>query len=283
MAENSEAARPAPLDGALDHRQSRLLVSVATYNERENLPPLLEALWRVCPDASVLVVDDNSPDGTGQWAQQYAATEPRLQVVVRPGKLGLGSAIALAMRTAIQQGFDFFAHLDADGSHDPEHLPAMLAALQGAGPCSPKRPAARQCDCVIGSRYVRGGRVVGWPLWRKVISRALNTYARMLLGLPVRDCSSGYRLYRTVVLKRIDFARLHAQGYAFLEEILWHLHRAGCTFCEVPITFINRKLGRSKINSAEALAALWHILRLALNRRVTGTTPADYGREGGAL
>lgn len=237
----------------------KLLIAVATYNERENVPGLVEALLNAYPTASVLVVDDNSPDGTGQWAQEQAAGNPRLGVIVRPGKMGLGSALLLAMRRAVAERYDYLVHMDADGSHDPRCIQAMLEQVER--PCG---DTFQRCDCVIGSRYVPGGQVVGWPAPRKWMSWALNGYTRWLLGLPVRDCSSGFRLYRTEMLARVDFSTIRAKGYAFLEEMLWHLMRAGCTFCEVPITFVNRQRGRSKINWREAVAALWHVTRLAL-------------------
>ncbi len=244
------------IGGAANH-PPLLLVSIATYNERENLPELLTRIWQTTPEADVLIVDDNSPDGTGTWAVEYSKSEPRLRVIVRPAKLGLGSAIVLAMHQAITGGYRYYAHLDADLSHDPTHLRQMLECAEGS--CD-----NAGCDCIIGSRYVPGGAVVGWPASRKLMSRLVNAYARWLLRLPVRDCSSGFRLYRTSILAGLDLSAVRAQGYAFLEEILWHLKSQGCRFHEVPIRFINRQHGRSKINIREAFAALWHIARLAV-------------------
>ncbi|GIW92921.1 MAG: glycosyl transferase [Pirellulaceae bacterium] len=248
------------------HAQRWLLVSTATYNERENLPELLQRIWQAVPHADVLVVDDNSPDGTGKWAEEYAAREPRLRVVIRPAKLGLGSAILLAIEQAIAGRYRFFAHLDADLSHDPAHLPEMLRLVEEA-------PEGSGPDCVIGSRYVAGGSVAGWPLRRKLMSRLVNAYARLLLRLAVRDCSGGFRLYRVEALAKLEPASIRARGYAFLEEILWHLACHGCRFAEVPIRFVDRQRGRSKINSREALAALVHMARLALRGCRARTLP----------
>jgi dolichol-phosphate mannosyltransferase len=229
----------------------RTLVALATYNEIENLPGLLDEVLRVLPDADIIVVDDNSPDGTGKWCDGRAATEPRLRCLHRPAKMGLGSATLAAARIAIDGGYNIFVTLDADWSHDPKHLPQLLDTLQSA-------------DVAIGSRYVSGGAIEGWPWHRRVVSRSMNRVSRALLGLPIRDSSGAFRAYRVAKLKEIDMAGIQSAGYAYLEEILWHLHRASATVAEVPITFHQRRAGRSKISAREAAAKLRMLLRLRL-------------------
>jgi dolichol-phosphate mannosyltransferase len=227
----------------------RTLVALATYNEIENLPSLVDAVLCVLPDADVLVVDDNSPDGTGQWCDGRARTEPRLRCVHRPAKLGLGSATLAAARIAIDGGYDVFITLDADWSHDPKHLCELLSATE-------------QVDVAIGSRYVDGGTIEDWPRPRRLMSRWLNRLSRALLRLPVRDTSGAYRAYRVSKLRQIELDNIAASGYAYLEEILWHLKRAGASFSEIPINFQQRRAGKSKINMREAAGKIVTLLRL---------------------
>ncbi len=233
----------------------RILVATATYNERENLPSLFQAIMKSVPEADVLVVDDNSPDGTGTWVDQQAKGDRRIRAVHRPGKLGLGTASIAAFQYAIDQGYDFLVALDADGSHDPERIPAMLKLAQTSVPPP---------DLVIGSRYVAGGGTEGWPVYRRWMSRAVNLYARLLLGLPAKDCSGSFRCMRVDLLRSVDLGTVRSRGYSFFEEILWHFKRAGARFAEVPITFRDRKFGKSKINGREAARALWVIFRLGI-------------------
>ncbi|HLA83979.1 MAG TPA: polyprenol monophosphomannose synthase [Thermoguttaceae bacterium] len=237
------------------------LVTVATYNEMENLPRLVDEIFQRLPDAHVLVVDDGSPDGTGQWCDARAAEDPRLHCVHRAGKLGLGTATIAAMRWSIERGYRYMLNMDADFSHHPRYLPAMVAGMEPAG--------GPPIDVMIGSRYVPGGGVEGWPLRRRLMSRGVNLYARCLLGLKPADCSGAYRCYRVATLAKLDFDAVRSRGYSFQEEILWHLRRAGARMAETPITFADRQYGASKINSAEAFGALWIILKLGL-RRVLG-------------
>jgi dolichol-phosphate mannosyltransferase len=237
---------------AIRNPQSKTLVALATYNEIENLPGLIDEILRVLPGADLLVVDDNSPDGTGKWCDGRAAMEPRLRCLHRPAKMGLGSATIAAARVAIDGGYDVFITLDADWSHNPKHLPELLCATE-------------HVDVAIGSRYMDRGAIEGWPWYRRVISRSMNHASRALLGLPVRDSSGAFRAYRVGKLKEIDLAMVRSEGYAYLEEILWHLHRAGATFAEVPITFHERRAGRSKISVHEAVAKLRMLLRLRAN------------------
>jgi len=236
------------------------LVAVATYNEIENLPRLVDEIVRYLPDAEVLVIDDNSPDGTGRWAAQRAAQDARVHLIQRAGKLGLGTATIAGMKYAIAEAYPYLITMDADFSHHPRYLPALVGGMESAG------PEGGAVDVMIGSRYVAGGGVEGWPLRRHLMSRGVNMYARLLLRLPVRDCSGAFRCYRVQTLRRIQFDRIRSRGYSFQEEILWHLRRAGARFAETPILFVDRQAGSSKINLQEALLALWIIFRLALSR-----------------
>ncbi|MEX0714613.1 MAG: polyprenol monophosphomannose synthase [Pirellulales bacterium] len=236
---------------------AKTLITTATYNELDNLPALVDEIFRYAPDVDLLVIDDNSPDGTGHWCDSKAAEDPRVRCLHRAGKLGLGSAIVAAMRYAIEHGYRYVLNLDADFSHHPRYLPELIAGMEPPG-----GPAV---DVMIGSRYVAGGGVEGWPLKRYLMSRAVNFYARSLLGLRAKDCSGGYRCYRTSRLAQVDFGSLLSHGYSFQEEILWHLKRLGARIGETPIVFVDRVKGHSKINSGEAWGALWVIL--ALGRR----------------
>lgn len=244
-------------DGLMPQR-SNPLVAVATYNEIENLPSLVEEIFHYVPEAEVLVIDDNSPDGTGQWAAQREAEDPRVHCIHRCGKLGLGTATIAGMKYAITEGYPYVITMDADFSHHPKYLPALLAGMESSG------PEGKAVDVMIGSRYVPGGGIQGWPLRRHLMSRGVNLYARTLLWLPARDCSGAFRCYRVETLGRIDFDRIRSRGYSFQEEILWHLRRAGACFAETPILFVDRRAGSSKINLREAVGALWIILRLAV-------------------
>ncbi len=234
----------------------RTLVTVATYNEIENLPRLVEEIHRHVPDADILVVDDNSPDGTGRWCDEKAAADGRVSCLHREGKLGLGTATIAAMRYAIEHDYERMVNLDADFSHPPRYLPDLIRRLDP--------PDGSAVDVVVGSRYVEGGAIEGWSWRRRWMSRMVNLYARSLLGLPTRDSSGAFRCYRTALLARLDFAAIRSRGYSFQEEILWHLKRLGARFAETPITFVDRRYGRSKINDREALAALWIILILGI-------------------
>lgn len=231
----------------------RTLVALATYNEIDALPRLVDEILGVLPDADLLIVDDNSPDGTGRWCDERAAVEPRLTCFHRPGKLGLGSATLEAVRYALAHEYDLFVTLDADGSHDPSHLPGLIAATERA-------------DVAIGSRYCAGGATEGWPFYRRVLSRALNGLSRAALRLPVCDSSGSYRAYRISKLREVQLEEIEADGYAYLEEILWHLQRAGASFVEVPITFRQRRGGRSKMSLREALGKLTTLVRLVPKR-----------------
>jgi dolichol-phosphate mannosyltransferase len=232
---------------------SRILVALATYNEMGNLPSLVDEIERVLPDADLLVVDDNSPDSTGRWCDERAQKDSRLGCIHRAGKQGLGSATIAAMRYAINGAYNVFISMDADWSHDPQYLPALVRALDDA-------------EVALGSRYCAGGAIEGWPLHRRLLSRAANGLTGMMLRLPVRDTSGAFRAYRVASLKTIDLNTIRAAGYAYLEEILWHLHRAGARMVDVPITFRERRAGRSKINAKEAVSKLQTLCRLACSK-----------------
>ncbi len=234
----------------------KTLVTVATYNEIENLPLLAAEILQQVPQVDILVVDDNSPDGTGDWCDQKGAEDGRIHCLHREGKLGLGTATIAAMRYAIEHGYDYMLNMDADFSHHPRYLPAMIAGMDEDG-----QPAV---DCMIGSRYVAGGGTEGWPLKRRLMSRGVNLYARVMLGLKSRDCSGAFRCYRVSVLEKVDFDRIRSRGYSFQEEILWHLKRTGARFAETPIVFADRERGVSKIDGGEALSALWILFRLGV-------------------
>ena len=232
----------------------RLLVSLATYNEAGNLRDLISEIRDVAPESSILVIDDNSPDGTGKLAEELKATLPRIHIIHRPGKLGLGSAMLDGMKFAIDNDFDILLNLDADGSHPPEFIPAILEGMNDH-------------DVMIGSRYVKGGAVEGeFNLKRKFMSSGINWYARLLLGLRTKDNSGAFRCYRVSHLRRIDFARIRSRGYSFQEEILYWCRVVGCRLGETPILFKNRRSGVSKINQWEAVQALWIILKLGVDR-----------------
>ncbi len=230
----------------------RLIISVCTYNERENLPLLIPEIFEALPWAEILVVDDNSPDGTGQLADDIAARDPRVHVVHRAGKLGLGTATIAAFRFAIEHDYDFVLNMDADFSHHSRHLQALVGLME-------------HCDVAIGSRYVPGGGTPGWPFTRRLMSFAINFYARWLLWLKTRDNSGAYRCYRVSKLKELDLNLVRARGYAFQEEILYRCRRIGCRMEETPIVFEDRTRGTSKINYREVLTALWVIFLLSLD------------------
>ena len=233
--------------------ERRLLVALATYNERETLPSLVDAIHAVLPEADVLVVDDNSPDGTGQWCDERAASAEWFRCIHREGKLGLGSALRLILEQSVAEGYWGLVTLDADWSHPPETLPVLAAV-------------GEEADVVVGSRYCPGGEVHGWPVARRVISGALNRLTRLATGLPVRDCSGNLRFYRAAAAERIDWRRVRSSGYSFLEEVLAELDRGGARMAEVPIAFTDRRAGRSKAGAREALGKLWSLVLLAGDR-----------------
>lgn len=236
-----------------DWPPGRVLVQTATYNERDNVGLLLDALRAAVPEAHLLVVDDDSPDGTGAIALEKAAADPGVHVLVRRGRRGLGSAILEGLRLAKSRGFEVVVYMDADFSHDPADVPRLLAALEPVG--------GRPADVAVGSRRVAGGRTVGWPWQRHVASWLVSWFTRWVLWVPVRDASGGFRAVRLGILDRLpgEFSR----GYAFQEDFLWRVHRAGGRIVEVPITFTDRERGASKADFAEARRSIGELLVLA--------------------
>lgn len=227
---------------------ARPLVVVPTYNERDNVAPLVEAIHRHLPGATIWIVDDSSPDGTGEVADGIAALDERVQVIHRPEKLGLGTAYAGAFQRALREEFDVVFEMDADFSHDPSYLPALLDALQHA-------------DFVLGSRYVPGGGTRNWSRPRQLISRGGNLVANIGLGVKTRDATGGFRAFRRTALEALDFDRLRLRGYGFQIEVVYQLERRGLRITEVPIVFVERVSGESKMSRAIVLEAVVHIVR----------------------
>lgn len=229
----------------------RSLVVLPTYNEAENVIPLSTDVLSRDDALEVLVVDDNSPDGTGDLVEREGETEPRLHLLRRPGKLGLGTAYLAGFRYGLEHDFDRVLTMDCDYSHHPRYLPAMLAAADAGA------------DMVVGSRYVPGGGVANWPRRRRLLSRFANFYTRVLLRVPVHDCTAGFRCYSREILESVDPFAIQSSGYAFLEEMVWRVHHAGFRIAEVPIIFEDRRLGVSKIDQREIYRAAWHVLATA--------------------
>ncbi|WP_034224262.1 polyprenol monophosphomannose synthase [Actinotalea ferrariae] len=247
-----------------------MVVVVPTYDEATTLPTTLARLRAAVPEAHVLVVDDGSPDGTGRIADALAADDPAVDVLHRAGKQGLGSAYVAGFGWALERGARVVVEMDADGSHQPEELPTLLAALDG-----PQDPAL-----VIGSRWVPGGRVVHWPRHRELLSRAGNTYTRLALGMPVHDATAGFRAFRADVLAGLPLADVASQGYCFQVDMAWRVVRTGGTVLEVPITFVERSEGRSKMSRAIVREALVRVTLWGLERqaRAAATTVRRLGR-----
>jgi dolichol-phosphate mannosyltransferase len=240
-----------------------VVVIIPTYNELDNLEDIVSRTRRAVPDADILVVDDNSPDGTGELAEKFALTDDHVRVLHRTQKAGLGAAYLAGFDWALGRGYEVMVEMDADGSHDPAELPAMLAALANA-------------DLVVGSRWVPGGTVRNWPRSREVLSRGGNAYARIMLRLSVHDATGGYRAYRAATLRRIGLHEVRSQGYCFQIELTLRTARAGLTIAEVPITFTERARGTSKMSQAIVAEALWRVTVWSL----TGHGRARQGNSG---
>lgn len=234
--------------------KSTLLVMTVTYNEIENLPRLVERIFAAAPEVDLLVVDDNSPDGTSDWVRSRAASDPRVKLLCRTTERGYGGALLAGLRYAVDHGYAAVVNLDADHSHDPVHIPQLAAGLDP--------PGGPALDIVIGSRYVPGGSIEGWPLKRHLMSRAINFLSRWWLFLPARDCSGSFRCYRTATLARLDFDAILSRGYSLLEELLWRLAATGARIGEIPIVFRERTAGASKIRLSEGFRALGVFARL---------------------
>ena len=237
----------------------RTVIIIPTYNEIESLPRQVDGVRAIAPAVDIVVVDDGSPDGTGEWADARAATDDRVFVIHRTAKQGLGAAYLAAFSWALERGYDVVVEMDADGSHRPEDLPGILERSDAY-------------DLVIGSRWVPGGRVVNWPSHRKLLSTSANRYVRLALGVPIQDATAGFRSYRTALLRQLALDQVESQGYCFQVDMAWRVLRAGGTVNEVPITFVERDAGASKMSGAivrEALVKVtwWGIQRLWGGRR----------------
>lgn len=226
--------------------QSSVLVVIPTYNERENLPLILRRLHQAAPEVHVLVVDDGSPDGTGKLADELAGTDERIQVLHRTEKAGLGAAYVAGFRLGLAAGYQVLVEMDADGSHAPEQLPRLLAALAHA-------------DLVLGSRWVPGGQVQNWAKSRELLSRGGNLYTRLALGMPLKDATGGYRAYRRQVLEGMALESVASQGYCFQVDLAWRAVQAGYRVVEVPITFAEREHGESKMSGNIVREALLRV------------------------
>ncbi len=235
----------------MTNKDTRALVILPTYNERDNIIPLSQGILSESSILEILVVDDNSPDGTGDVVAVAQASEPRLHLLRREGKQGLGTAYLAGFRHGLDRGYDYIFTMDGDRSHNPKYLPAMLASLE-------------HNDMVIGSRYVPGGGIENWPIYRRGLSAFANFYTRALLRISVHDCTSGYRGYSREVLDTVDPFAVKSSGYSFLYEMVWRVTHAGFSISEVPIVFEQRVAGDSKIDSTEIYFAAWRVLMTAL-------------------
>lgn len=225
------------------------IVIIPTYNERENIAPLVEGILALDAEAGIIIVDDNSPDGTGQIADELSALHRQVKVIHRPAKLGLGTAHIAGFKKALEIGAERVITMDADFSHHPRHIPQLLSASENY-------------HLVIGSRYVDGGGTSGCSFERKLLSRGANAFARITLGLEARDCTAGFRCYRREVLEALPLDEIFSEGYSFLIELLYRCQRHGFRVGEVPILFENRQRGASKISRGEIIKALYTVLRL---------------------
>lgn len=232
-----------------------VLVVIPTYNEAQNLEQVVARVRAAVPECHVLIADDNSPDGTGEMADRLAGADDRVHVLHRASKDGIGTAYIAGFRWGLGRGYDVFVEMDADGSHQPEQLPRLLAAL-------------RRSDLVIGSRWVAGGAVHNWPRSRMLLSRGGNTYARLVLGIPVRDSTAGFRAFRRTTLEKIGLDDVESQGYCFQVDLAWRTLQRGLTVTEVPITFVEREVGTSKMSRTIVAEALWRVTAWGLSARL---------------
>jgi dolichol-phosphate mannosyltransferase len=237
----------------------RVLVLIPTYNEAENVTDVVARVRAAVPSVEIMILDDNSPDDTGQVADEIAAADPAVHVMRRPGKQGLGAAYIAGFRWALDRGYDGVVEMDADGSHAPEELPRLLELLADA-------------DVVFGSRWVRGGRVVNWPLHRRILSRGANLYTRLALGVPIRDATGGYRAFRTLVLEKLEVDTASAQGYAFQVELALRAYRSGCRVVEVPITFTERSGGGNGMSGSVVREAVWRVTAWGVRARLAAVS-----------
>ena len=246
----------------------RIVVIIPTYNESENLPVIVGRVRAAVPEADILVVDDNSPDGTGRLADDLAAADTHVQVMHRLGKGGLGAAYLAGFAWALQEGYDVVVEMDADGSHQPEQLPRLLDAL-------------RDADLVLGSRWVSGGGVENWPKSREFLSKGGSLYARTMLGVRVRDVTGGYRAFRADTLRRLDLHDVVSQGYCFQIDLAWRALQRGMRVKEVPILFVERTAGVSKMSQKIVVEAMWRVTLWGLDDKVTRLRRRAHARREG--
>src|SRR5689334_25106435 len=230
---------------------AKTLVIIPTYNEMENLPRLLDEVDSLGLGVDVLIVDDGSPDGTGEWVKGQIGARKNLHLIQRKGKMGLGSAYVAGFKYAIEKGFEFIFEMDADFSHDPDYIPKFLEEI-------------RSNDLVLGSRYIHGVNVVNWPMSRLLLSYFANMYARLVTGLPVQDATGGYKCFRVEALKAINLDKINSGGYSFQIEMTYKLWKKGFRIKEIPIIFMDRTAGQSKMSSGIVKEALWLLIRLRL-------------------
>ncbi|MFD5030599.1 polyprenol monophosphomannose synthase [Streptomyces sp. NPDC058220] len=230
------------------------LVIIPTFNEAENIKPIVSRVRAAVPAADILIADDNSPDGTGKIADELAVQDSQVKVLHRKGKEGLGAAYLAGFRWGIEHGYGVLVEMDADGSHQPEELPRLLTALKGA-------------DLVLGSRWMPGGRVVNWPTTRKLLSRGGSTYSRVLLGVPLRDITGGFRAFRAETLEGLGLDAVASQGYCFQVDLARRAVEGGFHVVEVPITFVERERGDSKMSRDIVVEALWRVTAWGVESR----------------
>jgi dolichol-phosphate mannosyltransferase len=243
----------------------KTLLIIPTYNEVENLPPLLNEILKYAPETDILIVDDNSPDGTGELADKISEENASVHVLHRVGKLGLGTAYIAGFKYAIAHDYDAAFEMDADFSHDPRYLPDFLRAIEDA-------------DLVIGSRYIRGGGTPSWSLIRRFISGGGNIFARFMLGIPVHDCTAGYRCYRRQVLETIDLDTIQSQGYAFQIEMVYRTRKHGFKIVETPIIFKDRRVGKSKMSRKIVIEGFTYVIRTRLGiGKKSASSPSSSG------
>ena len=238
---------------------------IPTYNEKDALPLILDRVRSAVPNAEILVVDDKSPDGTGEIAQLRSETDDHIHVMHRLGKEGLGAAYLAGFAWGLQNGFDVLVEMDADGSHQPEELPKLLAALDTA-------------DLVLGSRWVEGGGTRNWSKGREILSRGGNTYTRIMLGIKIFDSTGGYRVFRANTLRALDLNEVASQGYCFQVDLAWRAKQRGFRVVEVPITFVEREVGTSKMSRRIVTEALWRVTVWGIQSRVRNTAGLVTGR-----
>ena len=258
MTVSNSPAAGAPEAGEL----SPVLVIIPTYNEVDNLERIISRVHEHNPQVHVLVADDNSPDGTGDLADKLAGKDERVRVMHRPGKQGLGAAYMAGFAWGIEHGYQLLIEMDADGSHRPEDLPRMLAALE-----------EQNADLVIGSRYVKGGKIENWPLTRQILSRGGNTYIHIVMGMKVRDVTAGYRVFRRSTLERVGLDSVKSGGYIFQTDLTRRVTNLGLKIVEVPITFVEREIGQSKMNRSIMIESLWRATSWGMEdrwARITG-------------